>query len=309
MAAVSKYRKLTQTIGLIGALACLVAFVARPSFPTPDKLLIFLVFVFMYFHQALAMLKRLLPFVGLLLVYESFRSVASQLNSHVNYTLAPRFDRWLFGDLPTNYLQRLLWHGHVQWYDFIFYLAYMAHFILPMGLALLVWKTRERHYWRLVSTYLAVAFASFITFFLFPAAPPWLAAQHHVINPITRISSDVWFALGLKDFPSFYNHLAANPVAAVPSLHAAWATLLVLFVGELYGRRWAALACLYPFLIFVGTVYQGEHYGFDVITGVLYALVGYWATGWYWRSGHSAGPRRFLKQLGQAGNFRLKSKA
>jgi membrane-associated phospholipid phosphatase len=82
----------------------------------------------------------------------------------------------------------------------------------------------------------------------------------------------------LNDFPSVYNHISPNPVAAIPSLHAAWATLLVIFVYKLYGKRWALLACVYPFLIYVGTVYQGEHYAFDELTGILYAAAAYLAT-------------------------------
>ena len=84
--------------------------------------------------------------------------------------------------------------------------------------------------------------------------------------------------MGLQDFPSFYDHISPNPVAAVPSLHAAWAVLLFIFVLKLYGRRWAVLAAVYPLLIFVGTIYEGEHYAFDVICGILYAVVGYLIT-------------------------------
>ncbi|MBI5906666.1 phosphatase PAP2 family protein [Candidatus Saccharibacteria bacterium] len=265
-------------IGFLGTLTCLVLFALTPSFPTPDKLIIFLTFVFMIFSNALQMLKRLLPFVVVLLSYESFRSVADHLNSHVDYSFAPYMDRILFGGLPTAYLQNLLWHGHVSWYDFVFYLAYMLHFIIPIGLAILVWKTRVKHYWRLVSTYVVAAFAAFLTYLAFPAAPPWLASQNHYIEPITRISSHVWASLGLSDFPSFYNNISPNPVAAVPSLHAAWATLFAIFVYKIYGRRWAALAAIYPLLIYVGTVYQGEHYGFDVITGIIYGFASYKVT-------------------------------
>lgn len=264
--------------GGVGTLLCIWAFVHAPSFPTPDKLLIFLTFVFMMFNQAWAMLKRLLPFVVVLLFYESFRSVADQLNKHVNYLLAPHIDKFLFGNLPTVTLQNWLWHGQVSWYDYVFYLAYMAHFILPIGLAILVWKTREKLYWRVVTTYLVVAFAAFVTFFILPAAPPWLASQNHYIEPIRRISSDVWAGLGLKNFPSVYNHISPNPVAAIPSLHAAWATLLAIFSYQLYGLRYGLLAGVYPFLIYVGTVYQGEHYAFDVISGAIYAVLGYLAT-------------------------------
>jgi hypothetical protein len=276
---VNKIKKyIEQAIGIFGVVLCIALFVHSPSFPTPDKLLIFLVFVFMIFRQALTMLKRLLPFVIVILAYESFRSVADKLNSHVDYLLAPRFDNFVFRNLPTKYLQDWLWHGHVQWYDFVFYGAYMLHFIIPIALAILVWKTREKQYWRVISTYVVTAFAAFITFILLPAAPPWMASDNHYIQHITRVSSDVWYAMGLHDFPSVYNQLSPNPVAAIPSLHAAWATLLVIFAYKLYGKKWAALSSIYPFLIYVGTVYQGEHYALDELTGIAYAFAAYFAT-------------------------------
>ena len=269
---------ITQVIGVLGTAVCLGFFIHAPSFPTPDKLVVFLTFVFMIFKQAIEMLKRLLPFVVLLLVYESFRGIAHQLNSHVNYTLAPHIDRLIFGKLPIDYLQQWLWRGHTSWYDIVFYIPYMLFFVIPLGLALLVWKTRPKFYWQVVTTYLMVFFSAFLTFLLFPTAPPWLAAQNHYIEPITRISSNVWASLGIKNFPSLYSHIAPNPVAAVPSLHAACATLLALFVFKLYGRRWGLVSLIYPALIYVGVVYEGEHYVFDVITGIIYALVLYWLT-------------------------------
>lgn len=267
-----------QIIGVVGALGFIAAFIHAPSFPTPDKIIVFMFFLFMIFKQALAMVTRFGPFVLILLIYESFRSVADQLNTRVDYTLAPHIDKLLFGNLPTIYLQNWLWHGQVQWYDFALYLPYMLHFVLPIGLGIFVWKTREKHYWRLVNTFLVSAFGSFFTFWLFPAAPPWLAAQNHLIEPITRITSDVWFSLGLKDFPSFYNEITPNIVAAVPSLHTTWAVLLSIFIFKLYGRRWGSLSLLYPAAIAFGTVYQGEHYAFDILTGVLYAAVAYYVT-------------------------------
>jgi hypothetical protein len=267
--------KLLRVVGIVGTIACVVAFALDPSWPTPDKLLVFLTFVFMIFGQALAMLKRLLPFVVILLAYESFRGLVPSLNTHVHYTAMIHADTALFGTLPTETLQRWLWHGHVQWYDFMFYGAYMLHFILPLTLALLVWKLRVAHYWRVVGTYLAVSFAGFLTFLLYPAAPPWLAMQQGYIPHIERVSSDVFFAMDINSFPSLYSKMSPNPVAAVPSLHAAYATLLVLFVYKLFGKKWALLAAIYPALIYVGTVYMGEHYAFDELLGIAYALVGY----------------------------------
>jgi membrane-associated phospholipid phosphatase len=272
------YLKASRAAGAIGSLLCLALFIHRPSFPTPDKLFIFGLLVFMAFGQGWQLFKRLFPFVAVILVYESFRSVADKLNTHIDYSLAPHADRFLFGRLPTVYLQEKWWKGRTSWYDYALYIPYLFHFILPFFLAILIWKTRPAYYWRAVATYLVVAFGAFLTFFLLPAAPPWLASQNNYIPHITRISSDVWAGLGLHDFPSFYNHITPNPVAAVPSLHAAWAVLLTIFVYKLYGRRWAALSAVYPLLIFIGTIYEGEHYAFDVLAGIAYALAGYFIT-------------------------------
>lgn len=251
-------------------------FLREPSWPTPDKLLVFMTFVFMIFGQAAEMLKRFVPFVGLLLVYESFRGIADGLNTRVNFTLMPDADRLMFGNtLPTSTLQSWLWHGTVQWYDFVFYLAYMMHFVLPIALAVLIWKKRPKAYWKYVSAFVIVSFAGFLTYVLFPAAPPWMASQQGVIEPISRVSSAVWAGLGIHDFPSLYNDISPNPVAAVPSLHAAYATLFALFAIKLFRSKWRYLALLQPFLIYLGTVYQGEHYAFDEILGALYGLAAY----------------------------------
>jgi membrane-associated phospholipid phosphatase len=136
---------------------------------------------------------------------------------------------------------------------------------------------REAHYWRFVTTYLLVSFAAFITFLAYPAAPPWMASDTGRIEPITRISSDVWYALGVHDFPSLYNEIAPNAVAAMPSLHAAYATLFALFVIRLFKSRWRYLALIHPAFIFFGTVYMGEHYAIDEIAGIAYGLAAYFA--------------------------------
>ncbi len=271
-------KKILAGIGLAGTIACLAVFTAQPSFPTPDKLLIFAIFIAMLFGQAKELAKRLVPFVALLLVYESFRGVADYLNTYVNFMFMVDADKFLFfGHLPTVILQQWWWHGAIQWYDFVFYLAYMLHFVLPIALAVLIWKTRDSEYWRFVTTYVLLSFAGFLTYLVFPAAPPWMASDMGLIEPITRVSSDVWAALGIHDFPSVYNEISPNPVAAVPSLHAAYALLFALFVTTLYKTRWRFLSWIYPVLIWVGTVYQGEHYAIDAILGVLYAVGAYFA--------------------------------
>ncbi len=277
-----------RAVGLVGTLVCTVLYIRQPSWPTPDKLLIYMTFVFMMFNQASAMLRRFAPFVILLLVYESFRGLVPLLNKNVNYTWMIEMDM-LFGALPTTVLQGIFWNGYVQWYDIALYVVYMLHFVLPFALAIFVWKRREQHYWQYIATFLVLSFAGFITFLLFPAAPPWMAARDGYIAPITRISSDVWAAMGVHDFPSVYNKISPNPVAAVPSLHSAYATLIALFMTKFFTGRWRYLAWIYPALIYFGTVYQGEHYVIDAVLGVLYAAVAYAYTPQLLHAGKRAG--------------------
>ena len=270
-----------RAIGVIGTIASVAIYVREPSFPTPDKLLVFMTLAFMAWGQGWAFFKRLAPFVGLLLVYESFRGLADGLNSHVNFSFMIDADRLLgLGHLPTAVLQNWLWHGSVQWYDFFFYIFYMLHFVLPFALALVIWKKRVQEYWRYITSFLLVSFGGFLTYLLFPAAPPWMASDRGLIEPITRVSSHVWQALGVQDFPSLYNKISPNPVAAMPSLHAAYATLVAIFAIKLFKTRWRWAVMVYPFAIYFGTVYQGEHYIIDELAGGLYAAAGYWAAPW-----------------------------
>ena len=63
----------------------------------------------------------------------------------------------------------------------------------------------------------------------------------------------------------------ANPVAAVPSLHAAYTLLITLFSGA--GRAWARRSlALYPLAMAFALVYTAEHYVFDILLGWAYTL-------------------------------------
>lgn len=269
-------KALVSVIGILGTLACIAIFIKEPSFPTPDKLFVFLVFVFMIFNQAWDMMKKFIPFIAILLVYDSFRGLVPFLNNHVNYHFMAEFDAFLFGGtLPTVTLQQWLIHGPIAWYDYMFYISYMLHFVLPLGLAVLVFKFRAHDYWRYALTFITASFTAFFIYLAFPAAPPWMATLNGTIPPINRISSSVFSSLGITDFPSVYNSIAPNAVAAVPSLHCAYAIIFSMFVFRYFGRKWGMISAIYPSLILFGVVYMGEHYVFDVITGALLAVVAY----------------------------------
>ena len=260
-------------------------FALKRNIWTPDTLFALFLVVFVVLGQARVFLVRFAPFVLLLVAYDSFRGIADDLNHYVNFWPMIDFDRALFGGvLPSVTLQSWWWHGALQWYDFYFYFLYSIHFLAPLALAVVIWKLHPRLYWQYVAAIVGLSFAAFITYIIFPAAPPWMASQMHYIEPLRKISTDIWYAMGISNPSEIYNQLSPNLVAAVPSLHSAYPMLFTLFMWRIFTfkRTWWVFA--YPLSMWIGVVYMGEHYVFDVIFGAGYAIAAYFVSAWAFRA-------------------------
>jgi hypothetical protein len=224
-----------------------------------------------------AYVRDFLPFIALVLVYEEARGLAHTLHPHPFYEPMLTLDRWIgLGEIPTVRLQGWLWHGHLEWYDHALSLLDRLHFIVPPTLLLLIWLERREVFYRCAVTLLAVSFAGAATFLIFPAAPPWLASKHDLVPHVYRIGYIEGGDSPVATSKSWIEaHLLGNPVAAVPSLHAAYATLVVLFVYAWRGRRWALFATPYAIGMWFTVVYLGDHYVADIIVGLAYAIAGW----------------------------------
>jgi len=215
-----------------------------------------------------------LPFIAILIAYDSLRGSAAHLFG-VHYLPQLQADQWLFGgSAPTVSLQHSLWHGHVSWYDVIFWLVYLTHFFATPLVAAVLWKI-DRHRFRIFAVLAAtLSFAGLATYALYPAAPPWMAAQDHLIAPVTRIVPQVFLGLHLHSAGSLIEHgyQYANDVAAVPSLHTAFALLIAITLWP-RKRKWLRpLVALYPLAMAFTLIYTGEHYFSDVALGWGYAI-------------------------------------
>jgi membrane-associated phospholipid phosphatase len=217
-----------------------------------------------------------LPFTFVLVVYDLSRGLATFVGLPLHEGDIAAVDRDVFGTVPTVWLQNhFLDPGSPHWYDAVATLVYTSHFLATPIVAAVLWL-RDRASWlAFITRVIALSLAGLVTYVLFPAAPPWYAARDGVIAPVIRASSRGWLWLHVNHAGNLLTEgqLASNPVAAMPSLHTAFATIIALFLARRFHSRWRWLFALYPVVMGVALVYLGEHYVVDVVAGVVYALV------------------------------------
>jgi hypothetical protein len=223
-----------------------------------------------------------LPFTAVLLLYDHTRGVADTLGIHLHEQDILDAERWLFGgQLPTLWLQHHLYDPvHVHWYDALATLIYTSHFLATPILAAVLWLQDRTLWLRYISRVVALAVAGLITYCLFPEAPPWYAAQDGLTDPIGRLSARGWAWLHaghLNELLANAQKGGSNPVAAMPSLHIAFAVLVAITIAGRLRSRWRRLLAIYPVAMGFTLVYCGEHYVLDLVFGVMYALAVHFA--------------------------------
>ena len=220
------------------------------------------------------------PFMGVIFVYDRLRGYADGLLVHVREFPQIRLEAFLFGrPIPTVWLQSHLWHGadDIRWWDYLTWFVYLTHFLATLIVAAVLWTWAHRHFARFATMVCVLALAGFATYVLFPAVPPWMAAQHGSIGESNRTIKIVWPHVPIAHFGSLFEkgQHYANNVAAMPSLHAAYALLLALFLWRLVPGWTRPLLALYPPAMAFALVYGGEHYVVDCIAGWVYAVATY----------------------------------
>ncbi len=230
---------------------------------SPDYLLLLLVPVAVVSGRLLRFAADWVPFVALLLGWEAMRGIAPRTGIPPLVAELAGADRWLGGGrLPTAILQ----HGLAplgEAVDDLATVVYFCHFLVPIGVGLVLWLVDRRIFLRFVTALMGLAFACFVVYLLVPTAPPWYAQDHGVACCFRRV---IGTTLPSAVSP-YYQSLNPNPVAAFPSLHAAFPMLALLALRAVDRRlMWPALGwCL---MVWFSIVYLGEHYLVDALAGI-----------------------------------------
>ena len=186
-------------------------------------------------------------------------------------------DRLMFGgQVPTVWLQQHFYDvGVAHWYDRIAVPIYLSHFLVSLVLAIVLWCVNYRLFRSYLAALVTLTLVTLATYLLYPAAPPWMASLNGRLPEVHRVVQDTLSVLGGETLNSAVEKGAAysNPVAAMPSLHAAIPMMLLLFFWTEVRVRGRVLLAGYAVLMGLTLVYTGEHYVIDVLMGWLYAAV------------------------------------
>jgi membrane-associated phospholipid phosphatase len=114
-----------------------------------------------------------------------------------------------------------------------------------------------------------------VTYHLYPAAPPWYFHQYGCHVDVGAHASEgaalarVDARLGIPYFAGMYGR-ASDVFGAMPSLHVAYALLVVLEGWSLMERPWRVASAGFFVLMCFSAVYLDHHWVLDVLAGITY---------------------------------------
>ncbi len=160
-----------------------------------------------------------------------------------------------------------------------------------IGTAIILFIKNRVAYIDLRRTFVLTMIFGAVVFALYPLAPPRFMPGLGMTDTVTL--------LGLDPAPSSDSVISYNRFAAMPSLHYAWALLVMIGAFKL-GGLWVKIAgFMYQAVMFVAIIATANHYVLDAIAGALLLLAAvYAAKKWKQHDGQ-------LTQWGQDKNTRL----
>jgi hypothetical protein len=181
--------------------------------------------------------------------------------------------------------QRTTVHDFIQAHtipalDLYFAIPYATFLFAYIGFAVWLWRKDFAALQRFGWAFFVVNVLGFVTYHLYPAAPPWYFHAHGCVVDMAAHASegpalarvDAW--LGVPYFHGMYAR-ASDIYGAVPSLHCAYPLLIALFGWPLMRAAGRIAAVVFAVSMCCGAVYLDHHWVLDVVLGLTYGLVTY----------------------------------
>jgi hypothetical protein len=203
---------------------------------------------------------------ALLTTYRTIRTVnrTDLRSAFANARDIIRFESWL--GLPfEDDLQRFLL-GHPTLIKLLNHYYIWFHF--PAAIGLLLWLYfRHPPRYRPIRNLMAFAtFTGLIIHLLFPLAPPRLMPNAGFVDTMARYGPGIYPRNPLDG--------AANQIAAMPSLHFAWALIVAVAVIVVLDSRWRWASLAHPSLMTLAIIATANHWWIDAAAGAVLVIIG-----------------------------------
>lgn len=143
---------------------------------------------------------------------------------------------------------------------------YYIWFHFPAAIALLLWLyLRHSEAYRSIRNLMAFStFTGLIIHLLFPLAPPRM--MDGFVDTMARYGPSIYPANPLDG--------AANQIAAMPSLHFAWALIEAIAVVAVLNSRWRWIVVVHPVLMTLSIIATANHWWLDAAMAALLVVLG-----------------------------------
>lgn len=224
-------------------------------------------------------LKDWFVFLSFIYLFDSIRGLIfisiCKFNLPVYTLYVIKMEKFLFGEIPSILLQKTILNGNnFTWFEKFLTVMHGTHFVAFLFIGLIIWLYKSNSLRTFKISFCLVTFLGVSGYFLIPTVPPWIASE--VLNLIPKI---IHFNILIYNMyiPDITAGFATNPIAAMPSLHAAFPILSCLILWKLY--RWkGSLFYIYSLIVLFAIVYTGDHYIVDIIAGAVLAFICFWST-------------------------------
>lgn len=137
------------------------------------------------------------------------------------------------------------------------------------GTAIILFVKNRLAYINLRRVFVLTMVFGAVVFALYPLAPPRFMPGLGLTDTVTL--------LGLDPAPTSDSAISYNRFAAMPSLHYAWALLVMVGAFKLGGFWIKTLGFTYQALMFVAIIATGNHYVLDAVAGAVLLVVAIYA--------------------------------
>jgi len=139
------------------------------------------------------------------------------------------------------------------------------------GTAVILFIKNRAAYVQLRRTFMLTMLLGAVVFAIYPLAPPRFMPGLGMTDTVTLLGLD-------PAAPNSDSVISYNRFAAMPSLHYAWALLVMVAAFKFGGRRAIIVGFSFQLLMFVAIIATANHYILDALAGALLLVVAIYLT-------------------------------